>query len=417
MITLDKNSYKGTRDFYPEDLRVRKYIFAKWSEMLESFGFDEYATPLLEPLNIFAAKSGEEIVNEQTYSFEDRGGRRLAIRPEMTPSVSRLIAARRQELAYPARLYSIANFMRYERAQRGREREFWQVNADVFGDDSIYADAEIVYLADKSLRKFGADKSMFEIRINDRHLIDFIMKEYLGLDDGKTRSLMKLLDKINKISDADFNRQAEIIFGQATGSILPRVRSLVDAKTLDMIPQKVQDSAEFKRVLDLFVLLEELGVETAIFDITLMRGLDYYTGVVFEVFDLDKNNNRSMFGGGRYDGLVGLFGVEPIGAVGFAVGYTTTELFLQNHKLLPKFKNETDIYIALVDQNCFKAAFELAEKLRGEGRPIELDSRDVKLDKKFKTAEKKGIGKMIIFGETEAKSGEYEIKELSKSKP
>jgi histidyl-tRNA synthetase len=411
MMILEKTPYKGTRDFYPEDMRVRKYIFNKWAEVVESFGYDEYDAPLLEPFNVYAAKTGDEIVNEQTYSFEDRGGRKVVIRPEMTPSVSRMVAARRQELAYPVRLYSIANFMRYERAQRGREREFWQLNVDVFGDDSMRAEAETIYLGEKLVKAFGADETMFETRVNDRRLINFVMTEYLGLSEKKAKDLSKLLDKMAKMAEGDFERQAKELLTGEEGA-LEKLLSLIQAKTPDQIPAEIQNSDEFKRLLELFDLLDNMGVTTVIFDITLMRGFDYYTGTVFEVYDLDPENNRAMFGGGRYDGLVGLFGVEPVGAVGFAPGLTTFELFLQSHNLLPKLANETDIYLALIDQNCYTEAFALAEKLRADGQNVELDARDLKLDKKFKTAEKKGIKKMIIFGETEAKTGEYQIKEL-----
>jgi len=415
-MTLAKTPYKGTRDFYPEDLRVRKYIFDIWASVCESFGFQEYATPILEPLEIYAAKSGEELVNEQTYSFDDRGGRRVSIRPEMTPSISRLVAQRRQELAYPARLFSIANFMRYERAQRGREREFWQLNADIFGDDSLFVEAETIYMAEKILKEFGADESMFEIRINDRRLIDFVMKEYLELSDVEARAVTRLLDKINKMPAKDFEQSVKDLFGKKRqDEVWHKLNSVINAKAFDDIPQAIIDSSEFKNVRELFKSLATLGVNSAIFDITLMRGLDYYTGTVFEVFDLDPGNNRSMFGGGRYDGLVGLFGVEPISAFGFAPGLTTTELFLRSHKLLPAFFGTTEIGIAVVDLEYVKDAFELAERLRQEGNNVELDARDVKLDKKFKSFEKKGIAKAIVFGESEAESGDYDIKNLGEA--
>jgi histidyl-tRNA synthetase len=415
-MTLLKTPYKGTRDFYPEDLRVRKYIFEKWAEVCESFGFLEYATPILEPLEVYAAKSGEELVNEQTYAFDDRGGRRVAIRPEMTPSVSRLVAARRQELGYPARLYSIANFMRYERAQRGREREFWQLNVDVFGDDSLAVEAETIYLAEKILKSFGADGSMFEIRVNDRRLIDFVMKEYLGLSEVETAALVRLLDKINKMPSGDFERAVKDLFGKKRqDEVWAKLDAVVNAQAFEDIPEEIVGSAEFGRVRELFRVLTELGVESAIFDITLMRGLDYYTGTVFEVFDLDPENNRSMFGGGRYDGLVGMFGVEAVSAVGFAPGLTTTELFLKSHGLVPKLAGAAEIGVALVGQEFIGAAVNLSEKLRAEGKKVDLDAREVKLEKKFRGFEKKGIGQVIVFGEAEAESGEYEVRDLGRA--
>ena len=158
MTTLSSQPYKGTRDYYPEQKRVQNYIFNTWRTVVERFGYEEYGAPMLEPIEIYAAKSGQELVNDQTYVFTDRGDRTVAIRPEMTPTVSRMVAARRQELAYPARLYSIANFMRYERPQRGREREFWQLNVDLFGVDDVAADVEVIAIADSILKEFGANK-------------------------------------------------------------------------------------------------------------------------------------------------------------------------------------------------------------------------------------------------------------------
>ena len=182
MSTLSSQPYKGTRDYYPEDKRVQNYIFETWKKVAESFGYEEYGAPLLEPLDIYAAKTGQEIVNEQTYTFTDRGDRTVAIRPEMTPSVSRMIARRQQETGFPARWYSIANFMRYERPQRGREREFWQLNADIFGVAGIEADAEIIKMADAIMKAFGATSKMYTIRVNDRNLINYMMHDYLGLN-------------------------------------------------------------------------------------------------------------------------------------------------------------------------------------------------------------------------------------------
>lgn len=171
MSSLSTQSYKGTRDYYPEDKRLQNYIFGVWRRVAEGFGYEEYGAPLIEPLEIYTAKSGQELAGEQTYLFEDRGGRTVAIRPEMTPTISRMVAARRQELAMPARLYSIANFMRYERPQRGREREFWQLNADLFGVEGAQADAEIIELSHASIMGFGASQDMFRVRVNNRHLV------------------------------------------------------------------------------------------------------------------------------------------------------------------------------------------------------------------------------------------------------
>src|SRR5690554_912868 len=195
MTRLSSEPYKGTRDYYPEDMRVRNYVFSTWHRVLQRFGYEAYDSPLIEPLDIYAAKSGQEIVNEQTYQFTDRGDRTVAIRPEMTPSVSRMVAARRQEVAYPARWYSIANFMRYERPQRGREREFWQLNVDIFGVEGIYAEFEMIQMADALMKEFGASEKMYTIRVNDRKLINYVMTQYLRLDVVQAQLMIKLFDR------------------------------------------------------------------------------------------------------------------------------------------------------------------------------------------------------------------------------
>ncbi len=413
MSGLSSEPYKGTRDFYPSDMRVRQYIFGGWQRVVERFGYERYDTPLLEPLDVYAAKSGQELVNDQTYQFTDRGDRRVAIRPEMTPSVSRMVAARRQEIAYPARWYSIAQFMRYERPQRGREREFWQLNVDIFGAQGATAEAEIIKIGDSLLQEFGAERSMYQIRINNRTVINMMMAHYLGLDAIQAQLMTRLFDRKDKISHEDFRNQAIDIFGeQAAPQGLQKIAQLLAAKNMADLPEVLRDSDAVKEVQQLFTQLERFGITNAQFDITLMRGLDYYTGTVFEFFDTHPENNRSLFGGGRYDGLVGLFGAEPVSAVGFAPGYTTTELFLKTHKLLPDLNSTTDVYVVVLGSAASGAA-SLAEELRDESVNVELDITGRKLDKQLKTAIKKHIPFIIFVGDEELKQGVFTIKDVA----
>ena len=413
MSGLSSEPYKGTRDFYPSDMRVRQYIFDVWRRVVERYGYERYDTPLLEPLDVYAAKSGQELVNDQTYQFIDRGDRRVAIRPEMTPSVSRMVAARRQELAYPARWYSIAQFMRYERPQRGREREFWQLNLDLFGVQGAEADSEIIRIGDSLLQEFGAKRSMYQIKINNRTVINMMMAHYLELDTIQAQLMTKLFDRKDKISHEDFRNQAIDIFGEAAAPQgLQRIAQLLAAKTMADLPEVLRDSEAVKEVQQLFTQLERFGITNAQFDITLMRGLDYYTGTVFEFFDTHPENNRSLFGGGRYDGLVGLFGAEPISAVGFAPGYTTTELFLNTHKLLPELGSTTDAYIVVLGEAA-SGASDLAEELRAEHVNVELDITGRKLDKQLKTAIKKRIPFIIFVGENELKQEIFTVKDVA----
>lgn len=413
MSTLSSLGYKGTRDYYPEDKRVQNYIFDTWQAVVQRRGYQEYGAPLLEPLEVYTAKSGQELVNEQTYSFVDRGDRVVAIRPEMTPSISRMVAARRQELGYPARLYSIANFMRYERPQRGREREFWQLNADLFGVDSVLADAEIIEIGHEIVSAFGAKDDMYEIRINNRNLINHMMSIYLDLDTVSAQLMTKLFDRKDKISSEEFTQQASEIFGTDKVELgLARIEKLVAAKSVTELPAELHDVTAVKELAELFEHLNKAGIANARFDITLMRGLDYYTGMVFEVFDMHPDNNRSMFGGGRYDGLVGLFGAEPIPTVGFAPGLTTTELFLRTHDLLPKLVSTTEIGIVVVDES-MPAALDIARQLRTEGVNVEVDISGRKIDRQIKAIIKKDIPYMIFVGENEVREQMYTFKDTA----
>lgn len=416
MATLSPQPYKGTRDYYPEQKRIQNYIFETWKKTVEKFGYEEYAAPLLEPLEIYTAKSGQELANEQTYSFTDRGGRVVAIRPEMTPTISRMVAARQQQLGYPARLYSIANFMRYERPQRGREREFWQLNVDVFGADGVAAEAEIITLASRIMKAFGAKKDMYEIKVNNRKLINFMMAQYLGLDVAQAQLMTKLFDRKGKISPESFRDQAAEIFGtEAAPDGLKKISALLGAKSMADLPKEIRESQVVEEVKELFTLLAHAKVKNVIFDITLMRGLDYYTGTVFEVFDTAPDNKRSMFGGGRYDGLVGLFGAENVSAVGMAPGLTTTELFLRTHKLLPEFNSTTEAYVIVLGDSQAHA-LKFADDLRNEGVNVETDITDRKIDKKIKTVVKKKIPYLIFIGEEEAKSEIYTLKDVESTK-
>jgi len=414
MSALSSQPYKGTRDYYPEDKRVQNYIFSVWHKVARSFGCEEYGAPTLEPLEVYTAKSGQELATEQTYTFIDRGGLTVAIRPEMTPTISRMVAARRQELSYPARLYSIANFMRYERPQRGREREFWQMNVDIFGSDGVSAEAEIITMADGVMKAFGAKSSDYVIKVNNRKLINFMMAQYLGLDGVQAQFMVKLFDRKNKITEQDFINQAAEIFGDQAEDGLKKINALLSAKSMADLPAEIRESSAVLEVQELFTLLERAEVTSLVFDITLMRGLDYYTGMVFEVNDTHPDNARSLFGGGRYDGLVGLFGAEAVSAVGMAPGGTMMENFLEVHKLLPAMQSTTDVYVAILGDTAREAG-KLAHDLRAQGINVELGAPDQKLDKQIKTVIKKTIPYMLFIGEEEVNSGIYTIKNIAKS--
>ncbi len=413
-MSLSTQPYKGARDFYPEDKRLQKYIFGKLRETVEQFGYEEYDAPILEPTDLYLSKGNQEIIDEQTYSFVDRGGRNVTVRTEMTPTVSRMVAGRRQELAYPLRWYSIPNLWRYERPQRGRLREFWQLNVDIFGIESNLAEVETIQVADACLKAFGAKHDMYDIKLNSRRFINYVMRDYLGFDEVQTSSLVRLIDRMHKIDRADFITKLDGLChpSQRESGVVERLLDVLDAKRIEMLPTALRSHETLKNLESTIVALHGLGIQNANFDVTLMRGFDYYTDVVYEVFDTNPENNRSMFGGGRYDGMVGLFGVEPVPTVGFGMGDATLQNFLELHGLLPQTHTETDAYVALVG-DVYEQAQRVIKELRQDGGVrLAVDISGRKLDKQFKTAEKKGIHYVVIIGQDELDSQQYVIRNL-----
>ena len=306
--------YKGTRDFYPEDMAIERYIFDTWAKTAESFGYERYDASVLEPSELYRSKASEneEIITNQTYTFTDRGDREVTLRPEMTPTVARMVASKRRELHFPVRWYSIPNVFRYERPQRGRLREHWQLNCDIFGTNDISADIEVIALAYQILTAFGADQSTFEIRLNDRAWLD---REFDTQEIPKElrNSLLALLDRKEKIDN--FDEEAEKILGK---------------------PYKVPTEIESGSRLDEVVkALRTLGITNVRFSASTVRGFNYYTGIVFEIFDTSKENNRSLIGGGRYDNLTELFGGETVPGIGFGMGDVTMRDFLEIRDLIP----------------------------------------------------------------------------------
>ncbi len=407
-MSLSTQPYKGARDFYPEDKRIQKYMFAVLRRVVEKYGYQEYDAPILEPLDLYTAKSGEEIVNEQTYQFEDRGGRQVVIRPEMTPTVSRMVAGKRQELAYPARWYSIPNLWRYERPQRGRLREHWQLNVDVFGIDNVSAELEMIQIADSILKEYGAVTDTYQIRLNSRKLVDSVLSGYFKLDKRVVRDLVKLIDRMNKLPADKFKQQLKDL----VGTNAPQITKLLQISDITELPEELKELSSVKELVNVLDSLQKIGIDNAVFDISLMRGFDYYTDIVFEVFDTSPTNNRSMFGGGRFDGLVGLFGVEPIPTVGFGMGDVTLQNFLETNKLLPDIAPETDVAVCVIGDNYIRAQ-EVVSELRDSGVNVSVDSTGRKIDKQIKNADKQGLKYVIFIGDSELEQKKYGLKDLT----
>jgi histidyl-tRNA synthetase len=412
-MALSTQPYKGARDFYPEQKRLQTYMFTKIRQVVHQYGYEEYDAPILEPLELYLAKSGDEIVNEQTYTFTDRGGRQVVIRPEMTPTVSRMVAAKRQELGYPLRWFSIPNLWRYERPQRGRLREHWQLNVDIFGVANTQAELEVIMVADRIYRSFGATTDMYEIRINSRKFMDYVLSDYLGLDGAEAYSMAKLIDRMNKMERGVFLAQADLLFTPSIreAGALEKLVAVLDAKKFEQLPEVLQDHETVADIRATLVLLKDSGINNVRFDSTLMRGFDYYTDIVFEVFDLHPDNNRAMMGGGRYDGLIALFGVETLPTVGFGLGDVPLANFLEAHGLLPNLRVETDLYVVIVGDVQVPAQ-KIVVELRTMGLNVAVDLSGRKLGDQFKTAEKKSVQHALIIGAKELDDQQFKLKNL-----
>lgn len=414
-MALSKQPYKGARDFYPPDKRLQKYMFAVWRQVAERFGYEEYDAPILEPLEIYLAKTGQEIVDEQTYTFQDRGGRKVVIRPEMTPTVSRMVAAQRQELAYPLRWYSIPNLWRYERPQRGRLREHWQLNVDIFGVPGTGAEYEVITLVDAMFKAFGASHEMYEIRLNSRKLMDYALGDYLGLNQQESHDVAKLIDRMAKMDRAKFITAVDAALSakHREAGITEKLLSLLAVKDVAKLPSELCKHSSATEIKEMLNMLSNAGIQNTRFDITLIRGFDYYTDLVFEVFDVHPENNRAMLGGGRYDGLVGLFGVQPVPTVGFGWGDVTLANFLELHRLIPKLRPETDAYVVLIGPIVVAAAQKSISELRTQGINLAVDLTGRKLGDQLKAAAKKHVGYALIIGEDEIKTGTFKLKNLA----
>ncbi len=410
MTKLSTQSYKGARDFYPEDKRLQSYLFAVMRSVCSRYGYEEYDAPILEPTDLYLQKGNQEIIKEQTYTFEDRGGRSVTMRTEMTPTVARMVAGKRQELGYPLRWYSIPQCWRYERMQRGRGREFYQLNIDIFGDDSITAEHELLLLISDLMKSYGASDEMYTIRVGSRLLLDYIAKEILQLTDDKKRQFMSLLDKLQKIEEKSFYQQlSELVDGSSEK--IDFVRRLTEANQLAELDEKLQHHDSISRLEELLKLCRSSGLTNVLFDPAITRGFEYYTDIVFEVFDRHPENNRSMFGGGRYDSLVADFGVEPVPTVGFGMGDHTLQNFLELHDLLPELSTETDVYVVCVGDT-YQAAIGIVTTLREQKLNVALDVSNRKIEKSIKAAEKKAIEYVLFIGQSELESGQLSLRNI-----
>ncbi|MCT4643274.1 MAG: histidine--tRNA ligase [Bacteriovoracaceae bacterium] len=415
-MALSKKPYKGCRDFYPELMEVQNFMFGKMHETSKKFSYVQYDGPLLEEVKLYLAKSGEELISGQIYDFTDKGKRHVAIRPEMTPTVARMVAGIHRETAKPIRWYSISNFMRYERPQKGRLREFIQLNVDIFGAKESLASLEVIDYIITFLKSFGGTKDMFSIGLNDRKVVDAIFKTKLELSDETSLALYKIIDKSKKISEDQLNKEiSETIADENKETIFKNYLSIKSFDELSNFLKENSIDMTESALSEFIELIKELDLSDYInYDPSIVRGLDYYTGIVFEVFDLNPENKRAIAGGGAYQNLLGIFNEGPLGGVGFGMGDVTLREFLEAHNLLPKFDTaSSDLYIAYFDQEAQSLGLKLSSQLRSSGLNVELNLGSLKANKFIKTALAKNHKFGIGLGSNEVSSGTISVKKFS----
>lgn len=409
--TVSTEPYKGVRDFYPEDMAIQNHIFSVWKKTVERFGYTEYNASILEPAELYKSKTSEEIVNEQTYTFIDRGDREVTLRPEMTPTVARMVAGRRRDLGFPLRWFSIPNVFRYERPQRGRLREHWQLNVDMFGLASTDADVELITVAYEIMKNFGAKNSDFIIKVSSRKLMNAVFGTWYELDEAQSKALQRHMDKKAKMPEEVFYMEAEKIVGKPF-EFLNLSHTSPQYEEAMTFPAIREAKEELDKIL---AELKARGVTNVEYDENIIRGFDYYTGTVFEVFDTDPANNRSLFGGGRYDNLMKLFGDESLPAFGFGMGDVTIRDFLETHGLLPASVSTTEVMVCVMNESSKSYAEEVANELRAKGTNVAINYSYKNVSDQTKAARKLSIPKVVIIGENESKTKTYTIKDLAKT--
>ncbi len=416
----------GFREFYPEDFARRNHIFRLWRQTAHTFGFAEYDAPVLEPLELYKAKSGDEI-EAQLFSFTDKGGRDVALRPEMTPTVCRLVGAKANALKRPIKWFSIAEFYRYERMQKGRGRCFHQFNADIFGEAGSEAEIELIGLLVQCLCAFGLTHEDFYVRLSDRNLW-FYYLQALGLSDQQSRGILVAIDKYEKLGNDAF-KEYENSFGPLQSELRDQILKFLQIKSLaqlkDQMDQiagdasRVQGDEAMRKFADryndwkkLLTAIDAMGLTRFVeVDLGVVRGLAYYTGFVFEAFDR-KGELRALAGGGRYDDLVQKLGGPALPAVGFAIGDMTFALLLEQRGLTPNFVQAPDVYCVIGGEAERLAAFGDIQALRAAGFRVEYPMKDLAFGKQFKAAAESGAKLALIYGGDEIAKGVVKFRDL-----
>jgi histidyl-tRNA synthetase len=395
-------SLKGTRDFYPEEMSIRTWLYQTVRKVSERFGYQEYDAPFIESIELYAAKSGEELVKEQSFVFPDRGGDLITLRPELTPSLARMVAQRQRQMVYPQRWWSWGPFWRYERPQKGRTREFFQWNIDLIGVAQPEADAEMVAVAASFFREVGLRPEQISILVNNRRLMDSEF-EVLEIPTNSRPDLLRLIDRRDKMPGAEWAKYAQEI-GLSDQQFEGLKANLANNELWRKSPELVR----------FFNAIDALGVgEYVRFAPFIIRGLEYYTGTVFEAWDQD-GEFRAILGGGRYDNLVGDVGGDPLPGVGFAMGDVVINLVLEKFGCLPENAGQStaSVLITAFDESSLIASYRLAEQLRNEGINVACYPEQNKLGKQFKYADRMGMRVALVLGPEEQSRGEVSVKDL-----
>jgi len=392
---------KGTRDFYPEDMAIRTWLYNKIRQVSESFGYQEYEGPLLERIDLYAAKSGDELVNQQSFVFKDRGGDTITLRPELTPTLTRMIAQKQNELVFPLRWWSYGPFWRYERPQKGRTREFFQWNIDLIGVNTPEADAELVAICAEFFKKVGLTPSLVQIHVNNRALMNTEL-ERIQVPAELRPNILQVIDRRNKMDPSIWD-------AYALESGLSPIQ-LEELKSLLSDPELWKKWPDFHKF---FSIIEVLGLEDYIrYDAGIIRGLTYYTGFVFEAFE--KEGGRALLGGGRYDNLVSDVGGAPLPGIGVAMGDVMITIVLEKYNLLPPKANLSNtILVTVFDENCQLSSLDFASAVRQTGLPVVCYPEIAKLPKQLKFADRMGIRFAVIIGPDEVTNHKVTIKDLS----
>ena len=400
---------RGMRDFYPEEYREHEAIFNFWRKASKIHGFEFYDSPVVETLELLERKSGEEI-SEQIYTFEDKSNRRLALRPELTPSLARMVISKQKALNFPIKWAAIGQCFRYERMTRGRKREHYQWNLDIIGEESVMAEAEVLSTAIEAIQEMGLTSNDLKVHIGSRKILGDLF-DSTGINSDHFAACFLVIDKKGKISD---EQMKELLKEEGVPQEdIDKVFDLLKIQTLEEIIEKLgNDNSSVVEIKELFTIAEQMGfADYLVFDISIIRGLAYYTGIVFEAFDINRKL-RALFGGGRYNNLLSKLGGEVMPCVGLGFGDVVIAELLADLNKTPGKDSEIEFSVGFMNYDCRKMALNIASKLREQGKNCDISLKAEKPKAFFKKADRTKAEKAIYIGPEEAETGNFSIKNM-----